>query len=106
LNGEFEFQSRHDLDKLDVTSEEAGVLRGHARRGDDRKGKSKVLTARSTCSAAARRIEWNCGLEGFEMTESQVVNEWISQGEVKGRVTTRSLQAPKEISYLGSASRE
>jgi hypothetical protein len=30
-----------------------------------------------------RRIEWKRGLEGFEMTESQVVNEWISQGEVK-----------------------
>jgi len=41
----FEFQSRHDPDKLDVTLEEAGILRGHARHGDDRKGKYKVLTA-------------------------------------------------------------
>jgi hypothetical protein len=30
-----------------------------------------------------RRAEWQRGLEGFEMTESQVVNEWISQGELK-----------------------
>jgi hypothetical protein len=41
----FEFQSQHDPDKLDVTLEEAGILRGHARHGADRKGKYKVLTA-------------------------------------------------------------
>jgi hypothetical protein len=29
-----------------------------------------------------RRIEWKRGLEGFEMTESQVVNEWIDQGKL------------------------
>ncbi len=173
----FEFQSRHDPDKLDVTLEEAGILRGHARHGADRKGKYKVLTAlvyltgrcpddvldmtlsggfgtrhaplvwnvsddnaTATLDAVAggslswgmlfwvplmgdgrdggviarwkdvvaqvvadrrvrgnlagitrvfaelvgRRIEWNRGLEGFDMTESQVVNEWISQGEAKG----------------------
>lgn len=33
-----------------------------------------------------RRIEWKRGLEGFEMTESQVVNEWISQGEARGEL--------------------
>ncbi len=32
----FEFQSRHDSDKLDVTLEEAGILRGHARHDEDR----------------------------------------------------------------------
>ena len=41
----FEFQSQHDPDKLDVTLEEAGILRGHARHGDNRQGKYKVLTA-------------------------------------------------------------
>ena len=35
---------------------------------------------------AGRRAEWQRGLEGFEMTESQVVNEWISQGEAKGNL--------------------
>ena len=27
---------------------------------------------------------WRRGLEGFDMTESQVVNEWMSQGEARG----------------------
>jgi hypothetical protein len=178
----FEFQSRHDPDKLDVTLEEAGVLRGHARHGEDRKGKYRVLTAlvylqgrcpdeildmtlpggfgtrhapliwnvsddsaAVTLSAVAtgelpwgmlfwvplmaagrdaaviarwrevvaevvadrrtrgnlagialvfaelvgRRIEWTRGLEGFEMTESQVVNEWISKGEAQGKLSTQ-----------------
>jgi hypothetical protein len=30
-----------------------------------------------------RRAEWQRGLKGFAMTESQVVNEWISKGEAK-----------------------
>lgn len=178
----FEFQSRHDPDKLDVTLEEAGILRGHARHGDDRRGKYKVLTAlvylmgrcpddvldmtlpggfgtrhaplvwnvgedaaATTLEAVAggqlswgmlfwvplmiagkdaaviarwkevvaqvvpdrrtrgnlagialvfaelmgRRVEWNRGLEGFEMTESQVVNDWISQGEAKGKLANQ-----------------
>ena len=33
---------------------------------------------------AGRVPEWQRGLEGFEMTESKIVNEWIRQGEVKG----------------------
>ncbi len=174
-----EFQSRHDPDKLDVTLEEAGILRGHVRYGEDRTGKYKVLTALvylagrcpddvldmtlpggfgtrhaplvwnvgdddadATLEAVAsgkapwgmlfwvplmrigqddaliarwketvvqvvrdrrtrgnmagialvfaelvgRRVEWDRGLEGFEMTESQVVNEWISRGEAKGKL--------------------
>lgn len=178
----FEFQSRHDPDKLDVTLEEAGILRGHARHGDDRKGKYKVLTAlvyltsrcpdevldmtlpggfgtrhapliwnvsedaaATTVEAVAggglswgmlfwvplmtggkdagvigrwkevvaqvvadrrtrgnlagialvfaelmgRRAEWSRGLEGFEMTESQVVNDWINQGEAKGKLVNQ-----------------
>jgi hypothetical protein len=177
-----EFQSQHDPDKLDVTLEEAGILRGHARHGADRQGKYRVLTAlvylQGRCPSAVlgmtlpgnfgthhaplvwnvgedsapvtleavasgslswgllfwvplqaegqqeavlarwrevvagvvperrtrgnligialvfaelvgRRAEWQRGLEGFEMTESQVVNEWISQGEAKGRLEER-----------------
>ncbi len=38
-----------------------------------------------------RRPEWKRGLEGFEMTESQVVNEWIGQGEVKGELKNQRL---------------
>lgn len=53
-----EFQSQHDPDKLDVTLEEAAILRSR----------------------------WKRQLEGFEMTESQVVNEWISQGEAQGEL--------------------
>jgi hypothetical protein len=33
---------------------------------------------------AGRVPEWRRGLEGFEMTESMIVNEWIRQGEVRG----------------------
>jgi hypothetical protein len=35
---------------------------------------------------AGCRPEWMRGLEGFEMTESQVVKEWVSKGEAKGRL--------------------
>jgi hypothetical protein len=173
----FEFQAQVDPDKLDVTLEEAGILRARARHGEDRKGKYRVLTAlvylRDRCPAdvidmtlpgglgtwhsalvwnvgedraaialegvasgqfswgtlfwvalmagggedaiiarwkevvsqvtqdrqirgnlagialvfaelVGRKIEWKRGLEGFHMTESQVVNEWISEGEAKG----------------------
>jgi hypothetical protein len=40
----FEFQTRHDPEKLDVTLEEAARLRLHARHGQDRRGKFRVLT--------------------------------------------------------------
>jgi hypothetical protein len=33
-----------------------------------------------------RRRVWNRELEGFEMVESQVVKEWISQGEARGEL--------------------
>jgi hypothetical protein len=38
---------------------------------------------------AGRRMEWGRGLEGFEMTESQVVNEWISRGKAEGKLEER-----------------
>jgi hypothetical protein len=174
-----EFQAQVDPDKLDVTLEEAGILRGHARHGEDRRGKFRVFTAlvylRDRCpeevldmtlpggfgtrhaplvwnvaadDAAAtleavvagqtswgmlywvplmagggeeaimgrwkevvaatvpqRRVRgtlvgialvfaelagcylsWERSLEGWEMTESQVVNRWISQGEARGKL--------------------
>jgi hypothetical protein len=34
---------------------------------------------------AGRAIVWKRALEGFEMTESQVVKEWMSQGELKNQ---------------------
>jgi hypothetical protein len=40
----FEFQARHDPDKLDVTLEEAARLRLRARHGPDREGRFRVLT--------------------------------------------------------------
>jgi hypothetical protein len=185
----FEFQSQHDPDKLDVTLEEVGILRGHVRHGADRQGKYRVLTALvylvgrcpdavldmtlpggfgtrhaplvwnvgednapATLEAVAKgelswgmlfwvalmaegqqpaviarwrevvvqvvadrrvrgnlagialvfaelagcRPAWQRGLEGFEMTESQVVNEWISQGEAKGHLA-RQRQALLEL---------
>jgi hypothetical protein len=175
----FEFQAQHDPDKLDVTLEEAAILRSRARHGADRRDKYRVLTvlvylqgrcpepvldmtlpggfgtrhaplvwnvnedgASATLEAVARgelswgmlfwvplmaegqqdaviarwrevvlqvvpdrrtrgnlagialvfaelvgrRPAWRRGLEGFEMTESQVVNEWISQGKAEGNL--------------------
>jgi len=38
---------------------------------------------------AGRVPAWKRGLEGFEMTESQVVNEWISQGKTEGKLEER-----------------
>jgi hypothetical protein len=40
-----EFQAHHDPDKLDVTLEEVARLRLHARHGEHRRGKYRVLTA-------------------------------------------------------------
>ena len=36
-------------------------------------------------SAAKRKVEWQTALEGWNMTESPVVTEWIEQGVAKGR---------------------
>jgi hypothetical protein len=30
----------------------------------------------------SRGIQWKRGLEGFDKTESEVVNDWINQGEL------------------------
>ena len=121
----FEFQSRHDADKLDVALEEAGILRGHARHGADRTGKHRVLTAlvylvggcpdevldmtlpvgfgtrhapliwnisedaAATLEAvAAGQMSWGI-LFWAPPSSSQVVNEWISQGEAKGKLAER-----------------
>jgi hypothetical protein len=42
-----------------------------------------------------RRVEWDRGSEGFEMTESQVVNEWISQGEARGKLAAQRQSLPE-----------
>lgn len=53
----FEFQSRHDPDKLDVTLSEAARLRVEVRYGEDRRGRYRVAVAlvylRGRCPAAA-----------------------------------------------------
>ena len=36
-------------------------------------------------SAAKRKVEWHNALEGWNMTESPLVTEWIEQGVAKGR---------------------
>jgi hypothetical protein len=188
----FEFQSQRDPDKLDVTLEEAAILRCRARHGADRQGKYRVLTAlvylQGRCPDAVldmtlpggfgtrhaplvwnvgednaatileavakgelswgmqfwvalmaegqhpavvarwrevvvqvvadrrargnlagialvfaelvgRRAEWQRGLEGFEMTESQVVNEWISQGEAKATLRERRRKVLDALSF-------
>jgi hypothetical protein len=196
-----EFQSQHDPEKLDVTLEEAAILRGHARHGADRKSKYKVLTSlvylqgrcpddvvdmtvpggfgtrhapliwnvgeddaaatleavasgqaswgmlfwvplmagsatdkviarwkevvaqvvsdQRTCGnlvgialvfaeLAGRGLEWKRGLENFEMTESQVVNEWINRGEARGKLTERrqTLLELLEIRFPGAVPNE
>src|SRR5438128_7742253 len=40
----FEFQARHDPEKLEVTLEEVARIRLHARHGQDRRGRFRVLT--------------------------------------------------------------
>ena len=36
-----------------------------------------------------RGVEWKRQLEGFQVTESPIVNEWMSQGEAKGKLQER-----------------
>jgi hypothetical protein len=57
---------------------------------------------------AGRRIEWKRELEGFEMTESQVVNEWIAEAEVKAILRTRrqDLLELLEVRFPGQAPTE
>ncbi|MFO0824625.1 MAG: hypothetical protein U0792_16155 [Gemmataceae bacterium] len=38
---------------------------------------------------AGHGIAWKRALEGFDMTESQVVNEWLTQGETQGKLRER-----------------
>jgi hypothetical protein len=52
----------------------------------------------------SRRIQWKRGLEGFDMTESVVVNEWISQGVTKGELKTQrqNLLELLEVQFPGA----
>jgi hypothetical protein len=57
---------------------------------------------------AGRSPAWKRGLEGFEMTESQVVNEWIRQGrsEEKLELTRKHLLEVLEGRFPGEAPAE
>jgi hypothetical protein len=57
---------------------------------------------------AGRLPAWERGLEGFEMTESQVVNSWIRKGETKARLESvrRHLLEALEGRFPGQASEE
>lgn len=38
---------------------------------------------------AGRRMAWKRSLEGFDMLESQVIKEWMAEGEAKGKLEER-----------------
>ena len=93
----FEFQSRHDPDKLDVTLEEAARIRIHARHGQDRQGKFRVLTAliylTGSCPDAAldmtlpegfgtrhAPVVWNVAADSAEATLTAVASGQASWG--------------------------
>lgn len=60
----FEFQSRHDPDKLDTTFLEAGLYRNYARHGPERKGKFNVQAALIYLKGACPERTLNMGLGG------------------------------------------
>jgi hypothetical protein len=51
---------------------------------DDRMRNNLAAVALVFAELAGRVPAWKRGLEGFEMIESQIANEWISKGETKG----------------------
>ena len=55
---------------------------------DARKRGDLASVAMVFAELAGRVPEWQRGLEGFEMTESMIVNGWIRQGEVKGKLAS------------------
>ena len=55
---------------------------------DDRSTRGNLaVVALVFAELAGRAIIWNRALEDFDMTESQVVNDWISKGVLKGQLT-------------------
>jgi hypothetical protein len=61
----------------------------HAKVEDRRMRSNLVGIALVFAGLAGRLPAWKRVLEGIEMTESEVVNEWISQGEVRGKLAIR-----------------
>lgn len=57
-----------------------------ARVGDRSTRGNIAVVALVFAELAGRAIIWNRALEDFDMTESQVVNDWISKGEAKGEL--------------------
>jgi hypothetical protein len=56
----------------------------------DRRTRGNLVGVALVFAELAGRVPaWTRGLEGWEMTESQVVNEWMRQGETKGRLAER-----------------
>ncbi len=55
--------------------------------GDRSRRGNLAVVALVFAELAGRAIIWNRALEDFDMTESQVVNEWISKGVLKGQLT-------------------
>ena len=53
---------------------------------------------------SGRFLAWERGLEGWEMTESQVVNRWIGQGEAKGKLlmARQALLEALELRFPGA----
>ncbi|OWK40440.1 hypothetical protein [Fimbriiglobus ruber] len=93
----FEFQARHDPEKLDVTLEEVARLRLHARHGRDRRGKFCVLTGliylRGQCPDSALNMTlpegfgtrhipliWNVENDGADATLTGVASGRVSWG--------------------------
>jgi hypothetical protein len=56
---------------------------------DGRRRAEYAGLARVFASAARRQDFWKAQLEGWNVTESSVVNEWIAEGEAKGRAEGR-----------------
>jgi hypothetical protein len=53
---------------------------------DRRIGGNMVGVALVFAELVGCRIAWKRGLEGFMWTESEVVNEWISEGLARGKI--------------------
>jgi hypothetical protein len=51
---------------------------------DDRKHRGNLASIATVfAELVGNAIVWKRALEGFDMTESQVVNEWVAQAEIR-----------------------
>jgi hypothetical protein len=93
----FEFQARHDPEKLDVTLEEVARIRLHARHGQDRQGRFCILTGliylRGQCPDATLNVTlpegfgtrhtpliWNVEADSADTTLTAVASGQVSWG--------------------------